>query len=235
MGSEPDRRFISVGCGKLPTRVWDTATDRLLAELPSVTLVESGGFTSAFPAVSAGGDLAGIARGTTIQVYQLPGGRLLRTFEHGAAVSAVAFADAGRAMVSGAVDGSVRVTREDGTELALQASAGVDAAHLLSDGRVIVSDAERRLHVYSTDGAVRLIALPSYTGTAASPVLVDLDRHHVIAQLEGHVGYVFSARWISAAQSSLRAPMAQQGCGMRRPDGSSVCTEVERGFSPTRC
>jgi eukaryotic-like serine/threonine-protein kinase len=218
MGSEPDRRFISVGCGKLPTRVWDTATDRLLAELPSVTLVESGGFTSAFPAVSAGGDLAGIARGTTIQVYQLPGGRLLRTFEHGAAVSAVAFADAGRAMVSGAVDGSVRVTREDGTELALQASAGVDAAHLLSDGRVIVSDAERRLHVYSTDGAVladlempvrmmslrhegaRLIALPSYTGTAASPVLVDLDRHHVIAQLEGHVGYVFSARWISAAQ-----------------------------------
>lgn len=37
----------------------------------------------------------------------------------GAPVNAVAFADAGRGMVSGAVDGSVRVTREDGTELTL--------------------------------------------------------------------------------------------------------------------
>jgi hypothetical protein len=30
------------------------------------------------------------ARGTAVKVYRLPGGRLLRTLEHGAAVSAVA-------------------------------------------------------------------------------------------------------------------------------------------------
>jgi hypothetical protein len=44
-----------------PTRIWDTAHDQLLAELPSVTQVD-GDFASAFPAVSAAGDRAAIAR-----------------------------------------------------------------------------------------------------------------------------------------------------------------------------
>lgn len=53
------------------------------------------------------GDLAAIARGTAVEVYELPGGRLLRTLEHGAPVTAIAVADSGRAIVSGALDGSV--------------------------------------------------------------------------------------------------------------------------------
>ncbi|HEX7836447.1 MAG TPA: hypothetical protein VF469_03240, partial [Kofleriaceae bacterium] len=34
---EPDRRFIAVGCRDRATRVWDTARDQLVAELPSVS------------------------------------------------------------------------------------------------------------------------------------------------------------------------------------------------------
>src|SRR6185369_11088308 len=48
--TEPDGRFIAVGCRNHVTRVWDTSRDQLLAELPSVSQVD-GGFTSAFPAV----------------------------------------------------------------------------------------------------------------------------------------------------------------------------------------
>jgi len=54
---EPDHRFIAIGCGDRNTRVWDTAQDRLLAELPSVTPID-GGFASAFPAVSSAGERA---------------------------------------------------------------------------------------------------------------------------------------------------------------------------------
>src|SRR5262249_27420428 len=32
---------------------------------------------------------------------------------------------------------------------------------------------------------------------AAPPLVIDLDRYHVVAQLEGHVGQVFSVRWVS--------------------------------------
>ncbi|MBC7973627.1 MAG: protein kinase [Myxococcales bacterium] len=218
MMAEPARRFMAVGCGIRPTRVWDTSRDRLLAELPSVTRVTSGGFTSAFPAVSSGGDLAAIARHNTVEIYTLPGGHLLRTIEHSAAVSAVAFAETGRAMVSGAIDGSVLVTRDDGTELALQAAGGIDVALLLPDGRIVISDAERRLRIYSPAGALRgdlempvrmmsirragmrLILLPSYLGNAAPPLLIDVEQARIIAQLEGHVGFVFSARWLPGAR-----------------------------------
>ena len=67
-------------------------------ELPSVTSIESGG-------------------------YALPGGRLLRRIEHAAPVSAVAFAPMGRDLVSGTVNGSILVTRDDGASRALQAGA----------------------------------------------------------------------------------------------------------------
>src|SRR5262249_34888069 len=36
IGAQPDGRFVAVGCGIRPTRIWDTANDRLLAELPSI-------------------------------------------------------------------------------------------------------------------------------------------------------------------------------------------------------
>ena len=149
-----------------------------------------------------------------MQVYELPGGRLLRAISHTAPVSAVAFANTGSDIVSGAIDGSVLITRDRSGQLALQSSGGVDAAAILSDGRVIVADAQRRLRVYDRSGVTlaalevpvrmmslrpdgsRLLATPTYTGNTASPLLIDLDRSRVIAQLEGHVGRVFSARWV---------------------------------------
>jgi WD40 repeat protein/serine/threonine protein kinase len=220
MSSRPDRRFIAVGCRGLPTRVWDTAHDRLLAYLPSATPIDAKDFISAAPAVSSAGDLAAVARGTAVEIYELPGGRLLRTLEHGATVSAIAFvdSDAGRAMVSGALDGSVRVVREDGSTLALQASGGVEAVALLPDGRILVADAERRLVEYAVDGTVlaalelpvrvmslrregaRIVALANCLASAAPPLVIDLERHRVDARLEGHVGCVLSARWVSGGR-----------------------------------
>jgi WD40 repeat protein len=215
MRAEVARRFMAVGCNELPTRVWDTAHDQLVAELPSVTIIADGGYTSAFPAVSALGNRAAIARGNAVELYELPGGRLLRTVTRGAPVSAVAFASTGRGLVTGAVDGSLFIIRDDGKEIALQASAGIDAVELLSDGRVLASDAERHLRVYGPDGAVladlemparivslrrngsRVVALPSYIGEAAPPLLVALDHYRVIARMDAHVGLVFSARWVS--------------------------------------
>jgi WD40 repeat protein/serine/threonine protein kinase len=214
-GVQSGGRFVAVGCGTQPTRVWDTIYDRLLAELPSVTPIESGDFTSAFPAVSAGGDRAAIARGNLVELYALPDGRLLRRIEHAAPVSAVAFAPMGRDLVSGAVDGSIFVTRDDGASRALQAPAGIDVAALLPDGGVVAADAERRLRVFGPSGAVladlelhvrvmslrregsRLVALPSYLATASPPLVVDVARPRIVARLDGHIGQVKSARWIS--------------------------------------
>jgi WD40 repeat protein len=214
-GVQPDGRFVAVSCGTRPTRVWDTAHDRLLAELPSVTPIVSDGFTSAFPAVSAEGDRAAIARGNAVELYALPGRRLLRRIEHAAPVSAVAFAPRGRDLVSGAVDGSLLVTRDDGASRALQAAAGIDVAELLPDGRVVAGDAERHLRVFSPSGAVladlelpvrvmslrregaRLVALASYMAAASPPLVVDVDQPRVVARLEGHTGQVVSARWIT--------------------------------------
>jgi WD40 repeat protein len=217
-GAKPDGRFIAVRCGALPTRIWDTAQGRLVAELPSVTPIASGGYASAFPAVSAEGHLAAIARGDAVEVYDLPGRHLVRRIRHGGAVSAVAFAERGRAIVSGGDDGSVVVTREDGTEFALQVPSGVDIAELLPDGRVVVSDAERHLRVHAPDGALlaevrlpvrmrslrreggRLVAIPLYTVGVAPPVLIDLERYQVVAELGGHVGQVLSARWVAGGR-----------------------------------
>jgi WD40 repeat protein len=215
---EPQRRFIAVGCRDRATRVWDTARDQLVAELPSMSHVE-GDFTSAFPAVSSAGDRAAIVRGNAVEIYELPGGRLLRTITHDAAVNAVAFATTGRDVISGAVDGSLLVTRDDGGRLVLPASpGGIDVVEFLPDGRLASSDAQRRLRVYDRGGAVladleiparvmslringpRLVTVPIYTGGPASPVLVDLERYRLIARLEGHVGRVYSARWIAGGQ-----------------------------------
>ncbi len=172
--------------------------------------------------MSAEGDRAAIARGNTVEVYALPGGRLLRTIAHGAAINAVTFADTGRDIISGAIDGSLRVTHEGGTQLALPTSpGGIDAVEFLSDGRLVSADSHRRLRIYAPGGAVladleiparvmslrvagaRLVAIPMpplYTGDTPPPLLVDLERYRVIAQLEGHVGRVSSARWVAGDQ-----------------------------------
>jgi eukaryotic-like serine/threonine-protein kinase len=216
-GVDPDHRYVAVGCRGNATRVWDTARDQLLAELPSVTQVE-GDFTSAFPAVSAAGDRAAIARGNTVEIYALPGGKLLRTIAHGAAVNAVAFAPTGRAVVSGAIDGSLLVT-DDGHTSRIMAPAGhgIDAAAILADGRVVASAGEQ-LRVYEADrdsplatmavptrvgllrpspDGHRLITIPLYARKAAPPVLWDIEGYRRITQLEGHVGRVFSARFVA--------------------------------------
>jgi WD40 repeat protein len=216
--AEPDGRFIAVGCRDHPTRVWDTSRNQLLAELPSVSHV-NGDFTSAFPAVSAAGDRAAIARGNTVEVYELPGGRLLRTITHGAPVNAVAFANTGRDLISGAIDGSLLVTRDNGAQVVLPISTGgIDAVGFLPDGRVVAADAQRRLRFYDPGGAiladleipmrvmslriegVRLVTVPIYTDNTAPSLLMDVERYRVVARLEGHVGRVFSARWVAGHQ-----------------------------------
>jgi WD40 repeat protein len=220
---EPDRRFITVGCGDHATQVWDTARDELLAELPSVTPME-GDFASAFPAASAAGDRAAIARGNVVEIYALPGGQLLRAVEHGAPVSTVAFAPAGHDLVTGGSDGSLLITRDGREPIALRGfGAGIDSASILPDGRAVATDARKRLRVYDaasnavladlevTDriGLLRaspdnrhLISIPSSTipssaGKAGSPVLWDLERYRVVAPLDGHTGRVFAARWVA--------------------------------------
>ena len=218
---EPDRRFIAVGCRNHATRVWDTARDQLIAEIPSVTQV-SGNFLPAAPAVSGTGDRAALARGDVVEIYGLPGGQLLRSIAHGAPVSAVAFATTGQDVVSGATDGSLLITRDGGARVEPPAfPGGIDSVGFLSDGRVIAADAKRRLRVYDRGGAIladleiparvmslrvngaRLIAIPiapPIVDSVAPPLLVDLEHYRVIAKLEGHVGRVFSARWVAEDQ-----------------------------------
>jgi WD40 repeat protein/serine/threonine protein kinase len=215
---EPDRRFLAIGCRDHATRIWDTARGQLLAELPSVTPVD-GDFTA--PVVDVGGDHAAITRGNTVEIYELPGARLLRTIRHSAPVHAIAFAPAGHNLVSGATDGSLVVTRDDLEPIALPASSGgIDAAVILPDGRVAAADAHGRLRFYDPDrkallvdleiptrvrmlrlspDGLRLITIPSLTGKAAPPLLWDLAHYRLIAQLEGHTGYVFSARFIASS------------------------------------
>ncbi len=169
--------------------------------------------------MSGAGDRAAIARGDTVEVYDLPSGRLLRAIAHSAPVSSVALEATGRDVVSGTVNGSLLVTRDGGEQLVLPASpGGIDAAGFLPDGRLATSDTQRRLRVYDPGGAVladveipsrvislrvngaRLVTVPISTASTASPVLVDLDRYRVIAELKGHIGRVFSARWVAGDQ-----------------------------------
>jgi len=221
MSLEPDRRFVAVGCRGQATRIWDTSSDQLLAQLPSVTQVD-GDFASAYPAVSAAGDRAAIVRGNAVEVYELPGRRLLRTIAHGTAVTAAAFASTGHDIISGSTDGSVLVTRDDHAPISLPtASDGIDAVAILPDGRVAASDTRSRLRIYDADrnrvlailaaptrvgllrpsqDGLRLISVPIYmdSGNTASAVLWDLERYQVVANLDGNVGQVFSARFTAS-------------------------------------
>jgi WD40 repeat protein/serine/threonine protein kinase len=210
----PDQRYIALACPNHGTRVWDTSRGEQIAELPEVTSVE-GDYSSAFPALTAAGDLAAIARGKTVEVYAIPSGQLIRTIVHPAAVNAVAFASSGHDLVSGAVDGSLLITRGERDSVTLAAaSAGIDAAAILADGRVVVAaggrlrviDPDRnallmdlaapriRLLRTSPDGR-RLVGI-STTREQSPPTLWDLEKYSLVGQLEGHIGRVFTARFV---------------------------------------
>ena len=213
----PDQRFAALSCRDHGTRVYDTASGELLAQLPSVTTVD-GSYFSALPALTSSGDRAAIARGNSVEIYALPSGQLLRTIAHPAAVNAVAFAPAGHDLISGAVDGSLLLTQDESELIALPTSHdGIDAAAILADGRVIAADAGGRFRVIGADHRTLLMDLaapsrmrllrPSPDGTRlvtistrsdhAPPLLWDLDHHRLVAQLAGHVGRVFTARFVA--------------------------------------
>jgi len=213
----PDQRFLALSCRSHGTRILDTLRGELIAELPSVSTVE-GDFFSALPALTSNGDRAAIARGNTVEVYALPSGQLLCTIVHPAAVNAVAFAPAGHDLISGAVDGSLRLMHGEDDPIALPKSpAGIDAAAILADGRVVAADASNRLRVIGPGSNALLmdIAAPSRTrllrpspdgtrlvtisirGEQSPPLLWDLDQRRLVAQLDGHVGRVFAARFIA--------------------------------------
>jgi WD40 repeat protein len=223
--AEPDRRFVAAGCWGHPTRIWDTAHDQLLAELPSVNRVD-GYYDSVLPVVSAAGDRAAIARDHTVEIYALPGGALVQTITHRAMVSAVRFAPAGHDLVSGDLDGAVLITRGESAPIAASSTgAAIDAAAILADGRIVASDAQRHVRVYDPEGRSvladlvaptralllrqagngrYLVTVPS-TDVAGSAVLWDLAQYRLIAKLEGHVGMVRSARFVRNDREILTA------------------------------
>ena len=222
---EPDRRFIAFSCGSRVTRAWDTARGELLAELPGTSPVPGDNF-GALPALTASGDRAAIARGNAVEVYALPSGQLIRTITHPAAVNAIAFAVGGHDLVSGSIDGSLFVTADGHDQLALPPSrAGVDAVAMLPDGRVVTADASARLRVIDPKRNVVLVDLgapsrarllrPSPDGTRlisisvrskqSPPVLWDLKEGRLLTELQGHVGRVFSARFVVDGRQLLTA------------------------------
>jgi WD40 repeat protein/serine/threonine protein kinase len=213
----PDQRYVAISCRNHDTHVWDTMRGELLAKLPSITAVD-GNYSSALPALTATGDRAAIARGNTVEVYALPSGQFLRTITHPAAVNAVAFGPAGHDLVSGAVDGSLWLTLDDGDPSALpMSSVGIDAVAILADGRVVAADASKRLRIFGPDRSAplmdvlapsrirllrpspdgrRLVAI-SIASEMAPPMLWDLDKYRLTSQLEGHTGRVFTARFVA--------------------------------------
>jgi WD40 repeat protein len=148
---EEDRRAFPVSCKDHGTHVWDTATDQIFNELPSVT-PPGGDFELAEPAISAAGDLVAIAEGHTVEIYSLPGVRRVRSVAHPANVSAVSFASTGHDLVSASVDGSLLITRDDREPVPLPSfPGGIDVVRFAHDGRVIAAGARRQLRVYDPE------------------------------------------------------------------------------------
>jgi WD40 repeat protein len=145
---------------------------------------------------------------------------------HPAAVSTVAFAPTGHDLVSGAVDGSLQVTRDDRDPIELPSSpAGIDGALILASGQVVASDAGSRLRVIDPERRIVVteLAAPSRArllrpspdetrlvtialrGSPVPPTLWDLAEHRLVAALEGHAGRVFTARFVSNGREILTA------------------------------
>jgi WD40 repeat protein/serine/threonine protein kinase len=224
---DEDQRFIAISCTEHGSHVWDTAHDEQIADLPSVTR-PPGEFSAAFPAVSAAGDRAAIARGTRVEIYELPGDRSLRPINHPAEISAVAFAKTGHDLVSASVDGTVLITRDDRDPFPLPPyPGGIDAVGFTPDGRVLVASAGGRLRVYDPERKLVLadLDLPPHTrvrafrvsadsqrlltigtsGSSAPPVLWDLQRYRAVKALDEQQGQVFQARFLRGDHEILTA------------------------------
>jgi WD40 repeat protein len=96
--------------------------------------------------------------------------------------------------------------------------AGIDAVGVGIDGRIIATDARRRLRVFDPSGVAladveiptrlaslriqgtHLVGIP-YSESAAPSLLVDLERDRVVAPLEGYTGRLLSARWTADGQT----------------------------------
>src|SRR6185503_13829257 len=180
---------------------------------------------TALPAISAAGDRAAIAIGNTVAIYELPGGRLVRTISHPSAITAIAFSNTGRDIASGSRDGALTFTPDDRDSIALpRFPTGVDAMTLAADRRLIVAGPDH-LRVYDPDrnavlaqaaspirvrafrvsaDSQRLIAIPQSLPQGA-PVLWDLAQVRVAARLEDNIGQVFSARFVRGDRDILTA------------------------------
>jgi WD40 repeat protein/serine/threonine protein kinase len=222
---DEDRRFIVVGCDGHDTRVWDTAHDKLLAELPSVVPVDNR-YNRPLPVVSADGARVAIADGDTVVIYALPGGRPLRTVHHAAVVTAVAFRATGYALVSGSADGELKLTVDEAeASNSSNRPSPVDAVGVLHDGRIVAAYADRHLVVYGANlsvmndllvsptrirafrmarGTSRFVSIP-VTGSPAPPVLWDVDSPLPPRKLEGHSSQVFSAKFVLDGKEILTA------------------------------
>ena len=234
---EPDRRFVAVGCGEHMTQIWDTSSDRLVATLPSMG---NEGSLSVRPVVSSTGELAAIVHGRALDLYELPSGRLIGTIHHVAQITAVRFANEGRALVAGGKDGVLLVARDGEAEprRVSMGSSAVDVAALLPDGRVLAVDADRHMAVFDVDTQVRVVDMVSPSRVEAlrvshdglsviaipqkylsmPPTLWMLHPGRMVTNLEGHGGQVYSARFVRNDREILTAGTdGTPGCGTRPP------------------
>ena len=232
-GVAPDGRFLAITCPGCDTRVWDTADGRLLAALPEV-VAPGDDAPVPFPVVSAAGDRAALARGKAAELYELPGGKLLRSVGHAAAVTAVAFGANGE-LVSGDAAGAVLVTPPSEEPFALPSSgAGIDALVTLPGGRLAAADADGRVRVFdrgvvtaelnagirartlrpSPDGQY-LLVVPSHLGRAAFPVLFG----HEPSTAKLDAPQVYTARWVDDGHAILTTH-ADGAARLWSPDGT---------------
>jgi WD40 repeat protein len=222
---DADRRYLAVACDDHRTRVWDTARDLLLAELPGPFLTEHDQAAVASPVVSVDGRLAAIAAKDRVNIHGLPNGRVLHIADHSSAVTAAAFSATSDDLVSGSSDGTLLVTRDDGGQFQFaRAEASVDAIAWLANDRIVVADASPRLAIYdavrrtklaehalqartmafrsSADG--RHLLLIPVTGSTQPAELWDVEQSRSIARLDSHA-MIYAARFVADDRQILTA------------------------------
>ena len=246
-----DGRFLAVSC-ETGAQVWDTANDRLLAELPGPQPLPP--IPDPYPAVSASGDRVAIALGKAVTIFALPGGAPVRTIEHPALVRTLAFAPAGRDLVTASADGTLFVVRDGQAPVAHSLPGGaITAVAFTPDGHAIAASADdHRMRVfdlagghvvYELDGSAgptevralrispdgqRLVAMVM-DATTVVPVLYDLPNRRRIAVLSSGKEVVLAARFLdnrrivtTGRDGNARLWNAETGEPQRTFLGSSV-------------